>query len=298
MSTRWISLVVLGLTVLAGEAGAHKLPTFPQVRLLGAAADAPLVRRLTVEVRDPAGRDPVSGATVTVRALHAGIGSGLRVEPVPLESGGEPGTYQGTIGFPLAGRWELTIEAVGRYVGDAHLVLEIEGGSSGAAWTARRKPDLPFDAPTLRHLAMEWGHLAGFALWLLATGVGLLDPTRRRWLVLVATWLAFAIEGATGLYKMEFSTPFATPLRLFRLDPIPRIFFAEDYVGTLVVKHGLMVVAMGITLALTVHAWRAKPGAGARLWRALLGVNLLLALAIAGAAAVLGLYHAIVLHFS
>jgi hypothetical protein len=284
--------------VVAGEAAAHTLPTFPQVRLLGAAAAAPLVRRLTVEVRDPAGRDPVSGATVTARALHAGIGSGLRVEQVVLASGGEAGTYEGTIRFPLAGRWELTVEVVGRYVGDAHLVLEVEGGPSAAAWTARRKPDLPFDAPTLRHLAMEWGHLAGFALWLVATGAGLLDPARRRALVLAGTWVAFAVEGATGLYKMEFSTPFATPLQLFRWDRVPRIFFAEEYVTTLVVKHGLMVVAMGITLALTVHACRAKPGAGVRLWRALLGVNLLLALAIAGAAAVLGLYHAIVLHFS
>ncbi|MGH7320705.1 MAG: FixH family protein, partial [Candidatus Rokuibacteriota bacterium] len=265
---------------------------------LEAEADAPLSRRLRVEVRDPAGKDPVSDATVTVRALHAGVGSGLRVEPVPLGPAREPGTYQGTIRFPGAGRWELTIEVVGRYVGDAHLVLDVAGGPAGEAWTARRKPDLPFDAPTVRHLAMEWGHLAGFALWLLATGVGLLEPTRRRGLVVAGTWLAFAVEGATGLYKMEFSTPFATPLRLFRLDQIPRVFFAEDYVGTLVVKHGLMAVAVAITLALTVHAWWTKPGAGVRVWRALLGLNLLLALAIAAAAAVLGLYHAIVLHFS
>ncbi len=220
------------------------------------------------------------------------------MEPIPLESGGEPGTYQGTIRFPMAGRWELTIEVVGRHVGDAHLVLDVEGGPAGEAWTARQKPHLPFDARTVRHLAMEWGHLAGFALWLLATGVGLLDPTRRRALVLAATWAAFAVEGATGLYKMEFSTPFATPLGLFRLDRLPRVFFAEEYVTTLVVKHALMAVAMGTTLALTVRAWRTKPGASARLWRALLGVNLLLALTIAGAATVLGLYHTIVLHFS
>jgi hypothetical protein len=293
-----MSLVVLGLTIFAREAGAHKLPAFPQVRLLGAEADAPLARRLTVDVRDPTGKDPVSGAAVTVRGLHAGVGSGLRTEPVPLGPTGAPGRYQGTIRFPAAGLWELTIEVVGPYVGDAHLVLDVEGGPAGEAWMARRRPDLPFDAPTLRHLAMEWGHLAGFALWLVATGVGLLEPARRRGFVLTATWVAFVVEGATGLYKMEFSTPFATPLQLFRWDRVPRIFFAEEYVSTLVVKHGLMVVAMGITLALTVHAWRTKPGAGVRLWRALLGVNLLLALAIAGAAAVLGLYHAVVLHFS
>ena len=289
---------MVALTVSVGEAGAHTLPRFPQVRLLRAEAEAPLVRRLTVEVRDPAGRDPVPGAQVTVRGLHAGVGSGLRTEPVPLSPGAEPGTYQGRMRFPLAGRWELTIEVLGRYVGDAHPVLDVEGGPTGQAWTARQKPELPFDAPTVRHLAMEWGHLAGFALWLLATGVGLLDPTQRRALVLAVTWVAFSVEGVTGLYKMEFSTPFATPLQLFRLDRVPRVFFAQEYVGTLVVKHGLMVAAMAITLALTLHAWRTKPGAGVRLWRTLLSVNLLLVLAIAGAAAVLGLYHAIVLHFS
>jgi len=102
----------------------------------------------------------------------------------------------------------------------------------------------------------------------------------------------------TGLYKMEYSTPFATPLRLFDLGRVPPIFFAQEYVFTLVVKHILMVTAMATTLAMTVHAWRTKPGHGVRVWRALLGINGLLALAIGAAAAILGLYHAVVLHFS
>ncbi|MDR7553950.1 MAG: hypothetical protein QN117_13300 [Armatimonadota bacterium] len=113
--------------------------------------------------------------------------------------------------------------------------------------------------------------MAGFALWLLATGVGLIDATRRRGLVLGATWAAFAIEGGTGLYKMEVGTPFATPLPLFRSDRVPRVCFADDYVAALAVKHGLMVAAMAVTAVLTVQAWRTKPGAGPRLWRPLLG---------------------------
>lgn len=145
---------------------------------------------------------------------------------------------------------------------------------------------------------MEWGHIVGFALWLLATGVGLLDPARRRRFVLIATWAAFTTEGVTGLYKMEYGTPFATPLRLFRLDRLPQVFFADDYATTLAVKHVLMLMAIAITLALTIQAWRTRPGEGVRVWRALLGANLLLAPAIAAAAAMLGFYHAIVLHFS
>ena len=58
-----------------------------------------------------------------------------------------------------------------------------------------------------------------------------------------------------------------------------------------------MVIAMGVTLALAIHVWRTKPGDRMHVYRGLLGVNLVIALAIA-AAAVLGVYHAIVLHFS
>jgi hypothetical protein len=297
----WIASFALGLVVLTShDAAAHKLPNFPQVRLLQAEAgrDDPFLRRLQVEVRDPAGKESISGAEVRARAIHGALGSGLRVEPIRLASGLDAGTYQGEIPFPQPGRWELTIEVVGRYVGDAHFELEVAGPGLAGGKPPRRRPDLPFDFPTLRHLAMEWGHLAGFALWLAATGVGLFEPMRSRRLVLLATWAAFALEAVTGLYKMEYSTPFATPLRLFDLGRVPRIFFAQQYVFTLVVKHILMVTAMATTLALTVHAWRTKPGAGVRLWRALLGVNGLLALAIGGAAAMLGFYHAIVLHFS
>lgn len=293
--------MVLGLVGLAGqEAAGHRLPSFPEVRLLGieAGRDDLLRYRLKVEVRDPAGRVPLGGAEVTVRAIHAALGSGLRVEPVRLARAEEPGIYRGQVRFPRAGRWELTVEVVGRFVGDAHFPLEILAPIGTDDNAGAGKPDLPFDLLTIRHLAMEWGHLAGFALWLAATAVGLLDPTAHQRLVLAGTWAAFAIEGVTGLYKMEYSTPFAAPLRLFRLDRVPRVFFADDYASTLAVKHVLMVTAMMVTLALTLHAWRSKPGSGVRMWRALLGVNALLALAIGGAVAVLGFYHAIVLHFS
>ena len=294
-------LVALGVVVLAGrDAGAHKLPSFPQVRLLGVEAGREdlLLQRLTVEVRDPAGKEPLRGVEVSVRALHATLGSGLLVEAVRLAPAEEPGTYRGAMRFPQAGPWELTVEVVGRLVGDAHFRLEILAPPVSDGGRRAGKPDLPFDLPTLRHLAMEWGHLVGFALWLMATGVGLLDPARSRRFVLLATWAAFAIEGGTGLYKMEYSTPFATPLRLFSLDRLPRVFFADDYARTLIVKHVLMVTAMAVTLALSLHAWRTKPGQGVALWWGLLGFNALLALAIGGAAAVLGFYHAIVLHFS
>ena len=291
-----VAAVVLG----GGDAAAHKLPNFPHVRLVTADADPtrPLIRRLTVQVLDPAGRRPVSGAEVKARAYHAELGSALRTEDVGLAAGKDPGLYAGEIRFPQPGRWELTVEVIGRYVGDAHFTLDVVAPQVLQRTPEKEKPQFDIDLPTLRHLAMEWGHLVGFGLWVLATGVGLLNPTTRRAFVLIATWVGFVTEGVTGLYKMEYSTPFAEGLQLFNLTRIPRVFFAREYVYTLIVKHALMLLAMGVTLALTIHVWRTKPGDRMHVYRGLLGVNLVIALAIAAAAAVLGVYHAIVLHFS
>jgi hypothetical protein len=253
---------------------------------------------LTVRVLDPAGKRAVSGAKVTVRGIHAALGSALRTEGVELAPGREAGSYTGEISLPGPGRWELTVEVVGRYVGDAHFTLDVVAPDASQRMTEKERPQFDVDLATLKHLAMEWGHLAGFGLWLLATGVGLLNPTERRPFVLVATWAAFLIEGVTGLYKMEYSTPFAEGLQLFNVTGVPRVFFAREYVYTLVAKHALMGIAMGVTLALTIHIWRTKPGDRVSVYRRLLGANFVTALAIAAAAAVLGLYHAIVLHFS
>ncbi len=292
---------VTAAAVFAGrDASSHKLPTFPQVRLVKAEPDPsrPLVRRLTVRVLDPAGKQPVSGAMVTVRAIHAELGSAQRTEPASLAPGRDSGHYAGEIRFPGAGRWELTVEVVGRYVGDAHFTLEVLAPQPSQPRPQWDEPQFDIDLATVRHLAMQWGHLAGFGLWLLAIGVGLLNPTDRRPFVLIATWAAFLVEGITGLYKMEYSTPFAEGLQLFSLTRIPKVFFAREYVYTLAVKHALMVMAMLVTLVLTIHVWRTKPGERVYVYRGMLGVNLAIALAIAAAAAILDMYHAIVLHYS
>jgi len=290
------------LVALAPEAWAHRLPGFLQVAPLRVEEDPadPLGRLLTVRVMDPAGRRPVADAEVTARALHTELGSALRTDPGRFLPAGEPGTYRGHLVFPRAGNWDLTIDVRGRYVGDTHFKVEIAAPATvvGPGRRESEKPELPIDWLTVRHLAMEWGHIVGFGLWFAATLLGLLNPASGRWAVVLGTWAAFAIEAVTGLYKMEYSTPFATSLQLFRLDRIPPIFFAREYVYTLVVKHGLMLAGVVITVVLTVQVWRTKPGDGVRGYRGLLGVNLVLALAIAAAAAILGLYHAVVLHFS
>ena len=295
-------LLASGLLVLVGHASGHEFPTFPQVHLLAVDPDAsdPLARLVTIEVLDPGGHSRVPGAEVTATARHARLGSALRTGPVRFAPGVEPGTYRGWLAFPRGGDWEVTISVRGKYVGDAHFTVEVPAAPGDAEGEGRgaERPELVIDRFTLRHLAMEWGHLVGFGMWLAASALGLAAREGPRWPVLLLTWSAFAVEGVTGLYKMEYSTPFAGGLQLFGLDRIPPIFFAREYVYTLVVKHLLLVGAIGVTAALSIHFWRSKPGGRSTLFRTLLGVNLALALAIGAAAAILGFYHAIVLHFS
>ena len=295
-------LIASGLPALVGHSSAHEFPTFPRVRLLTIepVASDPLARLLAVEVLDPAGGSRVPDAEVTATGRHARFGSALRTGPVRLVPGLEPGTYRGWLVFPGGGSWELTISVRGKYVGEAHFTVEVPpapGEAEGEAGGAER-PELVMDRFTLRHLAMEWGHLVGFGMWLAASALGLAVREGPRWPVLLLTWTAFAVEGLTGLYKMEYSTPFAGGLQLLRLDRIPPIYFAREYVYTLVVKLLLLVGAIGVTAALSFHVWRTGPGQRSTLFRALLVANLALALAIGAAAAILGLYHAIVLHFS
>src|SRR5438093_141502 len=84
----------------------------------------------------------------------------------------------------------------------------------------------------------------------------------------------------SGLDTMEYGTPFPRGLRLFHWD-VPPIFFGREYLATLTVKHGLILAAVAVTAVMTRIAGRAAlDGIGARTFRRLLVVNLLLVLAI------------------
>ncbi len=137
----------------------------------------------------------------------------------------------------------------------------------------------------------------GFGVWLGTTALALLSPRLPPLAIVVLTWLALAVGVATGFTKMEHGTPFPRGLSLLQWE-VPRIFFAREYVFTLAAKHILILVAVFVTAAMTREAWRRHPEAPpGRLFRRLLLVNLVMVLAVGGAAAVMGLLHAIVLHF-
>ncbi len=138
----------------------------------------------------------------------------------------------------------------------------------------------------------------GFGVWVGVTALALADPGRAPRATVALTWLALAVGIGTGFTRMEYGTPFPRGLRLLDWD-VPRIFFGREYLYTLTAKQALILAGLAVTAWLTREPWRADPlNTGRRRLRTLLLANLALALAIAGAAAVLGLLHAIVLHFS
>ena len=142
---------------------------------------------------------------------------------------------------------------------------------------------------------MLFRSLAGFGLWLGATVVGLLASGSSLRSIVVVTWIALALDAATGLYKLQVGTPFPRGLALGRWD-IPSIFFGREYVSTLLIKHVLTVAAVVVTALLTWRVWQHRHGDRVSRW--LLSINLALVLVIAACVTVLNLLHAIVLHFS
>lgn len=287
-------IVIVGMSFIS-MADAHELPTFPRIAVLAARPDPfrPLSWNYSVRVLDPAGHTAVTDADVRITGFERRRGSDARLGTFWLAPTPTPGVYQGTVEFPEGGTWEITITVKGRFVGETH--VQTVAGSPTLVRSLLDRPELDVDWVLVRHLLLEWGHLAGFGLWLGATVVGLFTPGTHLRGVIAVTWVALALDATTGLYKMEVGTPFPSGLVLGRWD-IPQIFFGREYVSTLAIKHVLTVVAIAVTAMLTWRAWRHPERAAGS--RALLAINLTLALVIAACVSVLSLLHAIVLHFS
>lgn len=290
--------VLLVFATLSTRGLAHELPTFPRVRLLSV-LEHPwegASRILVIEVQDPSGRQPVAGAQVFVSGLERERGSAVRLGDHWLAPTQQAGVYQGEVRFPGRGVWDLTVTVRGQYVGEAHFEVAIAGDLPRGA-SRGGQPELAFGWRGWMLLLQNWGHLAGFGVWLGTTALALLSPRLPPRATVALTWLALAVGIGTGFNKMEYGTPFPRGLSLLRLE-VPRIFFAREYISTLTAKHVLILGGILVTAVMTREAWRRDPEAPAgRRFRRLLLANLAIVLAVGAAAAVMGLLHAIVLHF-
>lgn len=290
---RQLVAAALLLSSFSLSALAHDSPSFPRIRLLSV-LEHPwelASRILSVEVLDPSGKEPVTGAQVLVSGIEKERGSAIRVREQWLAPTLRPGVYQGRVEFPGRGEWALTVTVRGRYVGEAHFQVAVGGGLPRAA-ARRGQPELYLGWRGWLSLLLDWAHLVGFGLWLGVTALAFFTPRPSARLTVALTWLALLVGVATGFNKLEYGTPFARGLTLFLWD-VPRVFFGREYAYTLAAKHLLILGAAVVTALLTRQAWTAG-----RVSRPLLLVNLLIVLAIGGLAAVLGFLHAIVLHFS
>ncbi len=117
---------VLGGSLLP-IADAHELPTFPRVTVLAARPDPlrPLSWNYAVRVLDPSGGNAVSGADVRITGFERRRGSGARLGTFWLAPSPVPGVYQGTVEFPEAGTWEVTVTVKGRFIGEAHVQADV-----------------------------------------------------------------------------------------------------------------------------------------------------------------------------
>lgn len=223
MIRAWPALLSLSFAVILGypgpRAAGHELPVFPHVQVLAVRPDPfrPTSWFYAVHVLDPSGRRPVANADVRVSGFERRMGSAARLGSAWLAPTPTLGVYQGTVEFPSPGTWELTITVKGPYVGEAH-TLAVVGSGVTSVDPPRDGPQLGIDRVLLRHLLLEWGHLAGFGLWLGVTALALVTRRENLKTALTLTWIALAVEGGTGLYMMQVGTSFPRALPIAGRD--------------------------------------------------------------------------------
>lgn len=118
-------------------------------------------------------------------------------------------------------------------------------------------PELLTGWLTWLHLTIQWTHLTAFALWFGLTAGTLLvgaKPSLDR--LLYSAWILVLVILATGNYNMEYSAGIPETPSLLLLPLLEKIPYGVTYTIILAVKLGLYVLAVLITLVITLlHLW-------------------------------------------
>lgn len=110
------------------------------------------------------------------------------------------------------------------------------------------------------HLLFQWGHLVAFGLWV----GGILGASRLPRLplerLLFGSWALFLVSLGTGSYNMEFGAATPDPPDILSLQTFGRRYeFGAAYIILVGVKQGLFVLAVLLTIAVTVLHLRWSP---------------------------------------
>lgn len=154
-------------------------------------------------------------------------------------------------------------------------------------------PELLNHWRTQAHLLFQWGHLVAFGLWV----GGILAASRLPRLalerLLFGSWTLFLVSLGTGGYNMEYSAATPEAPDIFSLPILWRRYqFGTAYIILVGVKQGLFLLAVLLTLAVTVLHLRWPPARDrSGLRRAFLGGSTALGLALAATTAMVLVLH-------
>jgi hypothetical protein len=152
-------------------------------------------------------------------------------------------------------------------------------------------PELLTGWRTWVHLTIQWAHLVAFALWLgLTVGTFLLGIKPALDQLLYSSWILFLMLLATGTYNMEWSAGISETPSLFLLPSLDKIPYGVTYTVVLAVKIALFVLAILLSLAVTILHLKRRVDE-ARLRRIFLLLGSTLAVVITLAVSIVLFYH-------
>lgn len=170
-------------------------------------------------------------------------------------------------------------------------ILRLSGPALAHDVSPHLDPELLTGWRTWLHLTIQWTHLVAFALWLgLTAGVLLLDIESTLDHLLYSSWILFLVLLATGTYNMEWSAGISETPSLFLLPLLDGIPYGVTYTVVLAAKTALYVLALLLTLAVTILRLKRRVDE-ARLQRIFLLLGSTLAVALTLAASVVLFYH-------
>lgn len=156
---------------------------------------------------------------------------------------------------------------------------------------AHLDPELLTGWRTWLHLTIQWTHLVAFALWLgLTAGTLLLGLEARLDHLLYTSWILFLLLLATGTYNMEWSAGIAETPSLLLLPLLDKIPYGVAYTVVLAVKIALYVLAILLSLVVTILHLKRRVDE-ARLRRIFLLLGSTLAVVITLAVSIVLFYH-------